>query len=298
MMKQVLSATNKMIVDCFKTAEAEVQRAIAGELGYLDEEEITTAFRFVLSGVLARASNKGDIASAFQKDLTRILGVLGFKSDNLSEFARAFAKGLVAKVVVVAWHPRNVEKRTGGDFGLVLARPLIGGPDVKTKEPFTTDRLHERGLLVQAKKRQKNGKWPRINKKQRVRLVKAVKFLAILLYDYKNGLKLSEFVWCPCGRSRFSSVEKWLRDDKFPKSKRHTTTELLEDLAYDKIGTSDLENLDQVIRPTDSRILSVVVDWDDDKKQFKARTGTFQRSVLKAIKNVNLKVKTKVRRSQ
>ncbi len=71
----------------------------------------------------------------------------------------SIAHGLVA---TVSFHPREVERHTAGDLGIVLVRPVlhIGEP---YRHELTIEREYSRGLLCQAKMFQRSHKWHRLS---------------------------------------------------------------------------------------------------------------------------------------
>src|SRR5687767_13459709 len=97
-------------------AEEAVRRTVHDAFPAADEEQITTLFQEKLQEFLSVASQQGEIAQAFASDLHNA-GV-----PPLNDDAFQMARGIIAEV---SWHPRHVETKTGGDFGLLFVRPKI-----------------------------------------------------------------------------------------------------------------------------------------------------------------------------
>lgn len=97
-------------------AEEKVRRSVHDAFPAADEEQITTLFQEKLHETLTAASQEGEIAQAFASDL-QSAGVSRFNDD-----AFRMARGIIAEV---SWHPRHVERKAGGYFGLLFVRPKI-----------------------------------------------------------------------------------------------------------------------------------------------------------------------------
>jgi hypothetical protein len=121
-------------------AEERVRQQVRASFPEAGEEQITTLFQGALTEELSRASASNEIATAFAKDL-RASGASLPEVDTYS-----ISQGLIARV---SWHPRHVEARTGGDFGLVLIRPKLK----RTLQGLIIEEGMPTGLLVQAKRK-------------------------------------------------------------------------------------------------------------------------------------------------
>src|SRR4051812_44395910 len=98
---------------CWQTAEARVCREVRTKYREADEETIT----ILLCGELRQEFAEKNATREFER---------AFASDLRNEFRFVdlnwVSHGLIGRVV---HHPKGVEKRTGGDFGLVVGRPQV-----------------------------------------------------------------------------------------------------------------------------------------------------------------------------
>ena len=111
-----IPALGKLIVECWKTAERKLRENVSEKYPDRDEEPITTLFHAELEVEFKRVSASGAVERAFLSDLKRSFP--NVRDDSLLGIAR----GLIA---TVSFHPREVERKTGGDLGVVLVRPDV-----------------------------------------------------------------------------------------------------------------------------------------------------------------------------
>src|SRR5947209_380677 len=104
-----IANTIEIVCKYVKEAENAVRNSVFEAFPGAGEEQITTLFQEKLQIVLSAASQQGEIAKAFAVDLE---GAGVPKDDGGSV---QMACGIIAEV---SWHPRHVERKTGGDFGL------------------------------------------------------------------------------------------------------------------------------------------------------------------------------------
>lgn len=270
------SRTLKLVQRCFTCAEAAVRQGIADEVGSLDEEEITTVLRWVLSGVFKKASDDGDVVKAMKQDISAFLSYTSFSSGKRAEAIIRFCEGVY---VAVSWHPKSTEKHTGGDFALILARPDITRKSGTKSEQVSVVRKRQQGVLVQAKKKALGGKWGKLTTKQKQRLEGRMRFVALLLYEYGGTGELQPFLWASCKGSPLNRIITWLQKNSFPA--RLTSDAMLKGLAEGSIGTDKPMDIDKVLLAEGCRTLVIRVDWPDDDGGFAARVETLNSDLAK-----------------
>jgi hypothetical protein len=166
-----MPSTFSVIIQCWEDAEAELRSVIEKKYHDLDEECITTLFYGELAFTLREASRKKAIEQAFLVDLRRAFP----RIQSVGELA-SISANLIADVSL---HKREVEKITGGDFGLTLTRPQLSwhGQSVLARSEY------RRALLCQAKLKRRNGKWGKLMHRQKDIFPSRMNFLALLLYS-------------------------------------------------------------------------------------------------------------------
>lgn len=144
----------ELLRKCYISAEESSRGLLATD--YLDKGEgfITELFHGRLRAAVSEANKNGLIKTAFINDLGHRFPDLRRSSDlNL------IATGIRASTTL---HPREVEAKTGGDFGIVLVRPSISESRYN-QYVLKINRNYQRGLLCQAKlKRRRVGADPPI----------------------------------------------------------------------------------------------------------------------------------------
>ena len=241
--------TLRVVADCWKTAEETLRGDVRlNHLG-LDEEPITLMFHGKLVESFTAANQKNRIQQAFLSDLQNTFPDLRYGS-KLSGLAR----GLIADVRL---HKRAVEKKTGGDLGFVIARPQIK----RNFEGFQID-VHRRGILCQAKIKQKNGKWGKFTPNQLKVLPTHLPYLALLLYRYndKERRELDEFKWQLCNLAKsIAEVSDWLKCDHL--ISLLASDAIIQGVGGGSMGTSDKKILDEIVAPPTSPALIITIDW-------------------------------------
>jgi hypothetical protein len=248
--------TLEVIKNCWKNAESELRSLIKEKHPDLDEEFITRLFYGEFSFSVHRVSKKGDISKAFLNDLEQAFRNLGYPG-QLDVF-----EGLIAEVSL---HKREIEKFTGGDFGLTIIRPIVQiSQSYSGQAVFTIDE-YPCGLLCQAKIRRRNGNWGKLSKRQKDVFPDRIKFLGLLLYSYsdEDRHKLNKFEWQLCQDASLSEVEDWLKSNKFPDTK--SSGEIISLLGNACIGTDDPEIIEKNIRPKTKPNLCIRIFWPPDK---------------------------------
>jgi hypothetical protein len=236
----------EVVAQCFATAELEVRDIVASTRPNANEEAITNDLELQLAKSLRVASANREIESAFVEDLRNAYPMVD--SDQFQETA----SGLVAQV---SWQERSTEARTGGDFGIVLARPVVNFGDTS----FSIAPGHRRGILVQAKKGHVDGRWGRLKQNQEGLFPSFRPHGVLLLYPFANTHALMEFKWLPCRRRQLSTIKTWLKKGTFPPGL--DSAELINELGRGQLGTSDQDVITDRIAPGSERTLVIRIDW-------------------------------------
>jgi len=137
------------------------------------EEFITEFFHGRFATALEYASNEQLIATAFLNDLGSAY------PDVQASDLQKIANGLVADVTL---HEKTTEGKTGGDLGLMIVMPRI----IRSDEYIRRMGDYRRGILCQAKMKDKGGKWGGFTKKQKSVLPSRIDYLCLLLYSYNR----------------------------------------------------------------------------------------------------------------
>ena len=268
-----MSHTLNVISISWNQAENAIRNLIQTRYPNLDEEIITVLFYHELRIALENASMSRQIERAFFHDLKDCSWNYDLYSEHELE---QFASGLVAQA---SGHPRHVERKTGGDFGLSIARPFVSQD--YDGEFHVENRERKRGLLCQAKVKQRNGHWGKFTANQKRILPERMDYLALCLYEYADSTRtqLQPFNWQVCKGNDLSDVESWLKTNAFPA--KQTSGDLLQSLGSDKIGTTDAEILARIIHPNGASAglpnIHIRVFWPDSKKPPRLqRTHVFQ----------------------
>jgi hypothetical protein len=241
-----------VIIRCWMKAEEAVCKNLPRDS---DEEHITNLFRGELEKELEKASNSGGVEAAFVRDLQK-----SFPDFDVHEMRTKIARRLVA---TVAFHPKQVEGKTGGDLGIVLVRPDVqesfGWSQVTVKGDY------RRGLLCQAKLLRGDSSWGTLTKAQEKNLPDKLKYSGLLLYKYLDEArrKLHPFEWQLTSGTSIADVIQWLRSGIFPSLKK--SREVLDALVKGRIGTDVPEVIERDITPPLKRTsLTIRVHWKDD----------------------------------
>src|SRR5207244_1019762 len=155
-------------------------------------------------------TDSGRVAAAVRTDLES-----GYRASGYSPPRRLqhITDGLVARLR--RQQPAE-EKRTGGDFGLLLVEPkfqLRWGKQLDLQRGGL-----KRGLLVQAKRRFRDGRWNQLTSTQVKRLPERVAYTALLRYEFLDPRRrnLRSFLWHPLSGFAVSAVTQWLTSGDFP----------------------------------------------------------------------------------
>lgn len=239
----------ELIATCWSNAEEGLQELVKAKYPDRDEEYITDLFHGELENRLNTASDNGQVASAFLRDLKQAFP--DFSEESLDS---NISRGLVA---TVSFHSAEVERKTGGDLGIVLIRPDI---QLLVYSQFSKTG-YERGLLCQAKIFRRDSRWGLIGTKQSRSLAE---YVALLLYRYTDQAgerrELAPFAWQLGRGATIPQMNGWLRTDKFPKLQN--SQQILSQLADDTIGTDDPRIIGEDIAPGTLRpSLVIEVRW-------------------------------------
>jgi hypothetical protein len=178
---------------------------------------------------------------------------------------RKIQENILGIGATVTFHPVHVEKISGGDFGVVIARPDVIYRDnntIRLKSKYV-------GLLAQAKLKKTHGVFKgrgtcRFTNKQRELYNERSDYLAIVFYKYTDEqLKsLEPFSWQICADLNLKETGKILRSGN-PRTGM-TSDEIIHSLGGGKIGTSDSLTIEQLIIPAVDYHLVIRIGWPDD----------------------------------
>lgn len=247
------------IAGCWSKAEATLQERFSKVAIDADEEYLTRRFYEELSLELMRASDFGEISRAFADDLADEYSSAGVPLEP--DAASHYTRELVASVVL---HHKGTEKKTGGDLGVVLVRPVVPDP---SGHGLSGDDFHRSGALIQAKLRDTGGKWSELTTNQKKVLKARRHFSSLLLYSFADPerQKLNSFAWQPLNSAtNMKMVAGWLANSCFPSLSE--STQFLHKLAGGGIGTQDPKEIETNICPKANTVLHVQVDWPDGQR--------------------------------
>ena len=244
-----------MVAECWERAEQALQGAIRQKYPDRDEEEITMLLRGELDEEFSRVSKNGTVERAFFLDLSRSLPDVS--QADLSKITRG-------PIATVHFHPRKVEERTGGDFGLVFTRPNIRRV-THSRSRLTIDSDYQRGLLCQAKVFGRGSAWGKLSAIQRKLLRDRLSYLVLLLYRYTDQdgerRQLEPFSWQETRDAGMEEISGWLKSDTFPK--RTGSRQIITELAQGAIGTDDKKIISDHIAPEVRPSLKITVGWPE-----------------------------------
>ena len=245
----------RLIAECWLKAEAALRDAIRREFADRDEEFVTELFHGKLETECSRASVNGDVAKAFLQDLRLSLPTV--PDAELLKIAR----GLQAEVT---FHSREVERKTGGDFGITLIRPEVRFAPY-SRSTLTVERDHQRGLLCQAKIFRRSSTWGPLTVSQQKALIERLEYLALVLYRFtdQNGdrRELAPFQWQLTRAASIEDMRSWLTSNTFPSLQG--SGDILDALGQNKIGTSDKKIITKYIATPVRPTLTVRLQWPD-----------------------------------
>ena len=223
-----------------------------------------TWFSYVFHGelraVVEKASNEGIVRKSFLKDLEGAFPNLKYSQD-LSRIA----EGIRATTVL---HPRELEKKTGGDLGILLVRPDVYPRDFDDSV-LNIDDDHQRGLLAQAKLKSRQtpsrrSNWGSLTPNQKKVLPQHLSYLSLILYEYSDNERMSllPFRWQLCHEASINEIERWLQINEFPSLK--DSVSIIRMLGSDRIGTNDKNIIQEYICPKVRRSLIIHIGWPPD----------------------------------
>jgi hypothetical protein len=246
----------ELMAESWARAEQALISTVRAKYSDRDEEMITDLFHAELEEECKRISAFGAVEAAFKTDLRRALPHL--ENSDVAKISR----GLVA---TVRFHPRNVERRTGGDYGLVFVRPDV---HYSRFSPATLDinEDYRRGLLCQAKIFRRDSSWGRLLPKQQRVLEQRLQYLSLVLYRYTDQdgprRELGPFQWqLTHDAISVQDIVGWLRSDNFPRLR--SSRDVITKLADGRIGTDNNQLISEFIAPTVRPSLEIRIQWGD-----------------------------------
>ena len=250
-----LKALRDLLKEEIGEAEARVQSAVKRSLPGATEDAITTLFVNEAEGGLEEATNRGRIAVAVRSDLER-----AFRDRGCSPPGRLkhLTDGLVARV---RKQQPSEERRTGGDFGLLVVEPQF---QLRWGEQLLLRRGgFKQGLLVQAKRRGLDGRWNQLTSTQEENLPERQAYTAVVLFEFNqsNPRDLCSFRWYPIADYLVSEVSRWLKLGEFPEA--IDTVAIVDSLSRRELGTDDEEIISREICPEAGEYLVIEIDWKD-----------------------------------
>ena len=260
-----IPALSKLVSECWVRAEQKLRESVKTKFPDRDEEILTDLFHAELAIEFQTVSATGAVANAFLRDLRNSL-------PNISDrILSKIADGLIA---TVTFHPKSVEEKTGGDFGIVIVRPDVRRALYVGSE-LTINHDYRRGLLCQAKVFRRNSSWGGLSSSQRKVLPTRLSYLSLVLYRYSDQRsdrrELEPFQWQLAQNATVAEIDKWLHADDFPSLQ--DSGRILSALARDLIGTDDKEIIAEFITPPMRPSLEINIHWrDGDGPGDKVRT--------------------------
>ena len=248
----------KVLVDGWLRAEGCLLESLQNKYWDVDEEFITTALRSELRAELQSESFRYAANRGLQEDVSALLA-------NESGARPHFSRDLDRLFISVRFHPKDVEGKTGGDFGIVLRYPTLErfGAEISLRQG------KPRGVLVQAKMRGRKGDWGKFTKNQAVHLGPSLGHTALLLYEYEQERpdegdvvprrKLRPLRWQECCSSNWETVESWLGSGTFPAS--DSSSAFIARLAAGALGTADPRIIEGQIAPQVRDTLEIDFEW-------------------------------------
>ena len=247
----------QLLVDEISRAETRVIQSVQLSLAGAKEDDITTLFVVEAGRGLKEATDSRRVAAAVRSDLER-----GYRAHGYSPPHRLqhITDGLVARL---RKQQPVEEKRTGGDFGLLLVEPQFQvrwGAQLKLQRGGL-----KYGLLVQAKRRFRDGRWNRLTSTQVRMLPGRMAYTALLRYEFLDPKRrnLRSFDWHPLSGLALSAVAQWLTSGDFPNAV--TTSAIVEGLSRGEYGTDDQDIIERDICPDAGSYVVIEIDWKDDE---------------------------------
>lgn len=246
--------TVELLVQCWQRAEQRVSHQWTKRSSVAGEETVTENLWEYLHEEFSKVNAEGRVEEAFKIDLCR-------KYPHFSHefrFLDRISQGLFMECHL---HNKQQEKKSGGDYGLVITRPLLS-----TSTSSLRISVRDQGLLCQAKIRSRRGKWGVLKQNQCAVLADRLSFAAIVSYDYEPaaGSPLKPIQWQPCQQSTIKEVNSWLKCGVFPSPIR--SEEALWAVASGVIGTKDEGQIKDYILTEERQQWRIRIDWPDGKR--------------------------------
>ena len=250
-----IPALAKLVAECWNRAEQALQDQIKQELPDINEETITVLLSGKLNAEFNKASENGAVRVAFLHDLRVFLSDI--PNPDLYEISR----GIIA---TVHFHPREVEKKTGGDFGIVFTRPDVRRT-AYSRSKLTIAGENRRGLLCQAKVFRRNATWGKLSERQRKVIRERLSYFALVLYRFADQSgdrrELAPIQWQIATNATVDGIDGWLKSDVFPTLEG--SQQIINALAKSEIGTDDGNMIDEYIAPQMRPALEIIIRWQD-----------------------------------
>lgn len=244
-----------LLIDEIRKAEAHVIQSVRLSLPGAKEDDITALFIVAAERALTEATDSGRVAAAVRSDLESEYRRRGHSPPHRLQH---ITDGLVARLR--RQQPAE-EKRTGGDFGLLVVEPHF---DLRWDKQLDLQRGgRKRGLLVQAKRRFRSGRWNQLTPNQVNRLPERTSYTSLLRYDFGDSLRhdLQSFRWHLLSGTAVSVVSHWLTSGTFPDAL--ATHAVIAGLSRGEYGTDDKEIIDREICPDAGSYIVIEIDWED-----------------------------------
>jgi len=245
-----------LISGCWNRAELALRDQIRQELPDINEETVTVLLSGKLRSEFKRISDKGAVADAFQRDLC-----LSFPSIDHATLSSKIARRLIA---TVHFHQREVEKHTGGDFGIVFRRPVVQRA-VNSGSKLTIVEDRRQGLLCQAKIFRRDNRWAKLSNSQLNVIRDRLGYFALALYSYADQSgerrELDPIRWQVTRDFELNAVKSWLRSGSFPLPVDSQC--VIQQLAQGEIGTDDENTIANTIAPQMRPAFEITVGWRD-----------------------------------
>jgi len=245
-----------LISDCWNRAELALRDQIKQELPDINEGTLTVLLSGKLRAEFKSISDKGAVADAFQRDLC-----LSFPGIDRATLGSKIARRLIA---TVHFHQKEVEKHTGGDFGIVFRRPVVRLAAYSGSKLTIVDGRRQ-GLLCQAKIFRRDSSWAKLSANQRKVIRERLGYFALALYSYADQsgerCELDPIRWQVTRDFELKAVDGWLRSGSFPSL---TDSQLIiKQLAQGEIGTDDENTIADNIAPQMRPAFEITIGWRD-----------------------------------
>jgi hypothetical protein len=232
--------TLAVVSDAIQKAEGGLKKHIKAYYHNANEEFITGLFYGQIKYQLRKASMSNKIGEAFIEDLRHAASEISYNHFSIDHEMLTYAEGLIADIYL---HNKRQEGRTGGDFGLIVARPQLNMDD----DSIVLKKGSSSGLLCQAKLKKIDGSWEPLRRSQEKALSLYNKFFSLALYSYKNDNRdvLNKIHWKNCKGIKKSKIVNSLKINDF--NELMDVKEVITSLGQNKIGTTDEKDIKDVI---------------------------------------------------